>query len=285
MALNQLRLLAAFSGIFLLCGVSYAEITVTVTPTLAPNAYGSPSWDTWEQNSITALETGVFSYGDPTQPSYYQAQSLVSAEETIVTGYPSWLGLADPGTVFGSAFAGEYGNRLTFGLTILGNGQQFSISQLGFNGVSNDAGNMLGFSFGGYDYSPNYVGVVFGTGGAPNTYITSSGDPTQLVDAVYSRGSGNSLEADCTVCNTADDQSQLDQTAASMQEANLTELTGTYYLTPDGVQADAIATGSGTFEIAEAPEPSTWLLMMMLSGAAAIAIARRSGKIGLNGRP
>lgn len=118
---------------------------------------------------------------------------MVTGEEGIVTSFPSWLGTADPGTAFASAFAGELGNRMHCGVTILGNGQQFSISESGFTASSNDAGNQLGFGYAnGYGYSGSYVGVVYGTNGNPDQYITS-GDSSQLVDAIYGRGSGNSF--------------------------------------------------------------------------------------------
>jgi hypothetical protein len=275
--LKTASLALSLAGFTLTGGVAFADIpsiTITVTPTLAPNAYGSPSWAAWEANSITALENGLSSYGDPTLPTYYQAQSMVNATQTVVTDFPSWMGqaISDPN----SPFANEYGNRMTFGLTILGNGQTFSISQLGFNAVSNDAGNALGFGYApgpvtGYDYTPNYVGVIYGIDGAAATneytYVTCSTaydvtcaySDSQLVNALYSRGSGNSFAALCNgPCTAADGQDQINATAEYMNDTNLTQFTGTYYLM-DG--QDTIASGSGTFNIAT-PEPSTWLLML-----------------------
>jgi hypothetical protein len=278
--MNKLRSVVLAS---LLCtpGVFASDITITVVPTLAPNAYGSPNWTTWVANSLTALESGSPAAGDPGTPGYYQALTVpVDASETIVTGFNSWLGQAEPA----APFAGEYGNRLTFGLAILGNGEQFSISQLGFDASSNDAGDVLGFGGldpdgiaadgygpGGYDYSSAYVGVIFGTGGNPNTYITGGSD-SQLVDAIYSRGSGNSVPVDCSGCDQADEQAAIAAGVATM--AGVTEFTGTYYLSNNSDGSDPFATGSGTFDITgTTPEPGTWLLL--LAGLPAVALLRR----------
>jgi hypothetical protein len=174
-------------------------MTITVTPSVAPNAFGSPSYGNYVSNAVHALENGLTSYGDSSSPSYYQALKIgskVSADQVLVSGFPSWHGTADPGTAFGSAFANELGNRLLFGLNIQGKGTQFSISQLSFTAKSSDPLNSLGFTFGAgsYNYSNDYVGVIYGTDGAANTYVTS-GSNTQMVDALYGRGSGNAFAA------------------------------------------------------------------------------------------
>jgi hypothetical protein len=226
-----------------------AGLTITVTPSVAPNAFGSPSYGAYVSNAVSALENGLSSYGDPTSPSYYQALAngaQITPDQVLVSGFPSWLGTADPGTAFGPAFANELGNRLHFGLTILGNGQQFSISELSFTATSSDPSNSLGFSFGtgSYNYSNDYVGVIFGTGGAPNTYITS-GPNTQLVDAIYGRGSGNAFPVYSTDPG-ATDQDKLNNALATIPDMTFT---GTY--TIDG------ATGSASVDVVATPEPST----------------------------
>src|SRR5579871_5690763 len=92
-------------------------ITITVIPALAPNAYGSPNWSAWVSNATTAIQNGYTSYGDPTSPSFYQqAPAVIPVTNDIVTGFPSWEGLADPGTVFGDAYSQELCNRLQFGI-------------------------------------------------------------------------------------------------------------------------------------------------------------------------
>ena len=217
-----------------------ADVLITVTPSVAPNAFGSPSYGAYVQNAVAALEQGKSSYGDPTSPSHTRAERLSAVPQVLVSGFPSWLGTAEPGTAFGPAFANELGNRLLFGLTILGNGEQFSISQLSFTATSSDPSNSLGFSFGvnTYNYSNDYVGVIFGTGGNPDQYITS-GANTQMVDAVFGRGSGNAF-AVYTTDPGATMQDKLDNALAAIPDMTFT---GTYTL--GGATGSAFVNVSG----------------------------------------
>jgi hypothetical protein len=256
-----------------------ADVTITVTPSVAPNAFGSPSYGTYVSNAVYALENGLSSYGDPNSPSYYQALSngaQITAGQNLVSGFSSWDGTADPGTVFGPAYANELGNRVLFGLTILGNGQQFSISQLSFTETSNDPSNAMGFTFaaGSYNYSNEYVGVIYGAGGAADiadyTYVTS-GPNTQLVDALYGRGSGNAFAVYSTDPGTTI-QDKLNNALAGIP--NMT-LTGTYSLidTP-GSQINTFAMSLGYVNVAAVPEPST-LISTGTGVVLALAYARR----------
>lgn len=252
---------------------SAQAIEILVTPTLAPNAFGSPSFADWQTNAVNALYAGQTSGGTAGTPTYYQAQSNVTSAEAVVTGFASWRGQLDPGTTVGPAFANESGNRMTFGVSILGDGQQFSISQLSFDAVSNDPGDVLGFGFGAgeYDYGSAYVGVLFGAdgklGGGDDTFITS-GPNTQMVDALFARGSGNSLPAYCSgVCDAADQAAAL---AAAAHVPGLSQFTGTYSLS--GQYGDV--SGSGTFNISGVPEPAAWTLM--LAGFAGMGVALRN---------
>jgi len=89
-----------------------------------------------------------------------------------------------------------------------------------FSASSSDPGNALGFAFvaGDYDYTPDRVGVDFGgngvLGGGDDTFYTS-GPSSQLVDAIYSRGSGNAFESLSTDPG-ATDQDRLDIVASSV---------------------------------------------------------------------
>ena len=158
-------------------------ISITVIPALAPNAYGSPNWNAWVSNATTALINGYSACGDPSSPSYYQqAPAVISVTNDIVTGFPSWNSVADPGDVFGANYSQELGNRIQFGIDIKGGTNLISISQLSFSAHSTDASNSLDFAFdqGSYNYSASYIGIIYGPGGT-NTYITS-GPATQLVN-------------------------------------------------------------------------------------------------------
>ena len=274
----NIRSILARGAIALAVGVAAPAVasatTITVTPTLAPNIFGSPSFDGWLANELPALETGAPTMGDSSSPTYFKAQSNVTSTEAIVTGFPSWLGQSNPGAAFGSAFANELGNRMTFGLFINGDGTQFSISQLSFNSVSNDPGDALGFGFGAgsYDYSDQYVGIIAGAGGltdfAEDTFVTS-GSSDQLVDALVGRGSGNSFAAYCptATCTAAQEQALINAAAVA---PGLTTYTGTYSL--------GDATGSATFNISAVPEPASWAIMLVGFGAMGAAM-RRSRRI------
>jgi len=266
---------AAIAASFLIATGAQATPTITVTPTVAPNAYGSSYWGQWVANSIYAQENGLTTYGDSGLPSYYHAQDSGSIANAIVTSNPSWLGQADPGTAFGAAFANEYGNRIHFGLVIDGNGSQFSISELGFTAVSDDSTDALGFSYGAgsYDYSTDYVGVLAGQDGilwtADDIYITS-GPSTQLVDGLVGRGSGNAFWPDenCAGCSSpAELQTTID--AFETSDDLPSTFTGTYTL--------GDFSGAGIFHFSGAvPEPASWALL--IAGFALTGVTLRRGK-------
>ena len=281
------RLLPVVVLALTLTGVACAIPTIMVFPSVAPNAYGSPSYPGYVSNAIFALENNLSTNGTPGTPEYYEQVSSIAPSQVVATGFPSWLGQADPGTVFGAPFAGELGNRPLFGVVIDGNGTQFSISQLSFLASSNDPGNMLGFSYGAghYQYSSDYVGIIFGGigifgpvgpvgsvgpvglfGPGQATFVTSGPD-TQLVDEIVGRGSGNADAAYCPGCTIAQQQAAIDALAPSF--AGMTTFAGTYTLTDFG--GGVLATGSGSFDVT--PEPASFVLV----GAAMLAwgIARR----------
>jgi len=192
-------------------GAQAQGISITVIPALAPNVYGSPNWNAWVSNATTALVNGYSAYGDPSSPGYYQrAPAVISVTNNIVTGFPSWNSVANPGAVFGANYSQELGNRIQFGIDIKGGTNLISISQLSFSAHSSDTNNSLDFTFGqgSYNYSASYIGIIYGPGGT-NTYITS-GPPTQLVNEIVGRGSGNAWAVYDTSGNVTSQQSNLD---------------------------------------------------------------------------
>jgi hypothetical protein len=256
-----------------------AGITINVYTALAPNAYGSPSYTAWQTNAIASMEAGITAgtpTGTPGTPTYFQTQTDVTSAQAVVTGFPSWMGTADPGTVYGSAFANELGNRMMFPLWIDGGGLPFSIADLGFTATSTDPFNALAFAYGpgSYTYSAGYVGLNYGgdgaKGGGDDVWITS-GANTQLVNELFGRGSGNSFAAYCTGCTIEQQQAEIDATAA-YPGTDFT-FTGTYYLTSG---AQRLAEGSGTFNVtAPVPEPGS---MILLGTGLLGTIARRRSK-------
>ena len=171
-----------------------AQITIDVTPSLAPNAFGSPNWNGYVSNSVYALMNGLSTYGSAGSPDYYSTIiGPIQARDNIVTGFNSWRGDANPGVTYGAAYAGEYGTRVHFGLHIDGHGTQFSIADMSITMSSSDPGNGLGWTFaaGSYNYSSSYVGVIHDPSG--DIFVTS-GPNTQLVDELFARGSGNAYD-------------------------------------------------------------------------------------------
>jgi hypothetical protein len=235
----------------LLATPAYAtNVGITVTPWLAPNAFGSPSFAPAEANAVAAMQQGLATNG-AAGPAQFNAQTTpVTSSQVLVTNFNSWMGDINPAASFGAAYANELGNRMTFGLAVNGNGTQISISQLSFVGQSTDPANGLDFGFaaGQYNYGTGYIGVQKGIDGVLGTgddVVINSGANTQLVDAIYGRGSGNSFEALCTLCTDADKQFVIDS-AAAVPGSEFT-FTGTYSLLD--------ASGSGTFDILPSPVP------------------------------
>src|SRR4051812_34787659 len=91
-----------------LAGVAGADsFNIVVSPSLAPNFFGSSSFAGYQSNAVYAIGNGLSTYGDPSSPTYYEKiGGPISVASAIVTGFPSWRGNADVSGVY----ANEYGN-------------------------------------------------------------------------------------------------------------------------------------------------------------------------------
>ena len=257
-----------FALLLTFVSVNFASIIMMEFASPAPNAFGSPSFNTWVTNAINALQNGLTSVGNPaTDPAAYYQVTQENDMQNIVTGFPSWLGLANPGTAFGPAFANELGNRLHFGLVILGTGgTTFSLSNLSFNMHSSDPGNTFSFvgSFGPTDsYSARRVGIDI------NNNVINSGPATQVVKELIYVGVGNAIAPDASCPGST--QATLDCVKAFYDSIMPFTLTTDYTL-QDGTGA-TIGTSTASVLFTDVPEPAT--LGFLLAGSLALLLKRK----------
>ena len=197
------------SGLSLVSGPASAAVaapTVRVEFTLAPNTFGSPSWPAggptpegtnWQSNAVRAmlLDADTEGAAGPTQ-FVSDADGIFRSEDAIVTGFPSWLGQANPAAPYHQ----ELGNRLTGVSSIKAPaGETIDIAN-GVTRVFDDQGNdELDFAPGVVNsYATNRIGVIYnnGVGGdSDDTYVTSG---TGAVNEIILLTPGNSYEAQDT---------------------------------------------------------------------------------------
>jgi hypothetical protein len=224
-------------------------IEIDVTPSMAPNAFGSPNWGTYRDNAIAALENNETAHGTPGTASYYESFSSGPASYNVVTGFDSWLGQA-PGT-----YTGENGNRAHFGLHAIGHGQQFSLSDVSYDMEGTDPDNVLKFvgSFDGTDqYTASRVGLSYGADhikGTGDDIIYNGGESaTNLVDELFYVGVGNAIDVYDSDPG-ATEQDKINNMLASTGLAGGYDLTTTYSI--QGSQ------GSATAHFTPVPEPAS----------------------------
>jgi hypothetical protein len=258
--------------------------SVDVFPAVSPNPFGSPSFSGWANNAIFALENGLSSNGNPNSPTFYTQTNAVTTADVIATGFPSWHGHANPGQVFGPAYANELGNFLTFGAVVRSNHdgpldtftlQNVSITITDPHGNLGYTDNLAGTSFG---VSPTSIKVGSTDGTAQD--INSGGDTTPTM-ALWYTGFGTAYAVDSS------DPGATDQDKINNLLLQLLAEGGPFTITAQYTVVDSngdTSTGSASVTVTPAvpiagvvPEPASLLLWggAILSAAAAVRRRRR----------
>lgn len=264
--MRRALILACFTVSFCLSPSANADVSMTVVTSFAPNFFTSPSWGTYANKAINSLENGLGDLGDrnvdPTAYEILADGTAVLPTELVVTGFSSWRGIADQS----SPFDNERGNRVHFGIHIVGDGStKFRLADLSSE-ISSGDGNQLGFvsSFASTDYSAIRFGIDYGAnmvkGGGDDTII-DSGSGTQFVDEFVYVGSGNAYDASFETGPS--NQEKIDQRLALITPFATFGVTGSYTLTDSG-GTNILATGSSSFLVV--PEPGSALLLFGLVG-------------------
>lgn len=237
----------------------------------APNAFGSPNFEAWRLNYITAIRNGVDSWGDQSTPLGVQnvAGGTFDNRRNIVTNFNAWNGVAGP---LAAPFQNELGNRLTFGAHITSL-TAFRLVDLS-SGIDSTFDDAFGYdvpltSFAGSSFAARRVGLSYG---ADNTKGTAD-------DVLY--------EDD--VANVQDDQLFINEiwlTSWGNAAAVLNSSPGGTL--QEKIDLASLSIGSysmrGTFRIGNGPilmtdyvnfEPVPEPFTMALGGAAAVAFIRK----------
>ncbi len=193
--------------------VSNADIALMQMYSIAPNFDpASASWNQFVNNLIAgSTSSGFNNSGAPNSPSYFRGLDdilikgqLPLAWRSFTTGggreFNSWLGQANPGQVFGPAFANETGSQLHSPFLVLASGGPIRITNITthrFSAVQN--GGMVPVdSFTNNRWSAARIGVTsFGPdgvlGGGDDSYVTSGNMADTLVLAYITTGPGIGL--------------------------------------------------------------------------------------------
>lgn len=214
--------------------ISNADFTAWQTVSIAPNMGlgANASVLAYVDNVIAASSATGFaaSAGTPNTPSYFQISPVgytpsnyIPLEQVVVSdatgsiGNPnpgprffnSWLGQADPGTVFGSAFANETGSRVHLPMLLVTTGGPITVNSIQRDSWSVEQnGGATPFSSSTLTtWSYGRVGVTsYGSdgvlGGGDDTYVTSGSMNASPVLAVIWTGTGWGMQMSQQYDNT-----------------------------------------------------------------------------------
>jgi hypothetical protein len=247
---------------------AFAQITLQVVPSSAPNASGSPSWVGYAGNALNSLENNLGNVGSrATDPTAYEiAGPIVQPSDFLVTSFNSWQGVAGP---LAAPFAGESGNRLHFGLHAYG-ATQFDLADVTFSISSSDPANSLSYvdDLSGCNFNGiSRIGVSWGADGIKGTsddivYTAGNvGNDHTMVNELFYVGAGNAFWPggdDPNPSNPAGGkQAAIDDSTNYILENAPFAITGSY----------SILGNTGSATVTAIPEPGTISLLAMGLGS------------------
>ena len=269
------------SLLFIVAGLSFAAPVITIVQSIGPGA-GSPNFAAYGQNALIGLQngtTGINTFvGNASGASTYNRLMGVASPNqfTDTTGlFNSWLGIS-PG-----AIAGEFGNRLYFGVTVKDNANlQFNLANFVYvdNFYTNAPQNIFfnnqtynGITLVGISYGPN--GVL---GGGDDVVYNSGQVSTTLVNELYYRGYSNAIIPPPLAAGQTPQQlltSQANTAAAGIAQQPPPVVFAGITTVPGNIQTLVAPLTGQAAATAGIPEPSSYALIA--SGLAALAFVRR----------
>ena len=240
-----------------------AEISIKIVPSQAPNDYGSPNWSAYAANAVNGLIHDTGTLGDPTTASSYTIlDQIVNSVNLITTDFPSWMGSPSAGTVF----AGELGNKLRFGVSIVSSSptEKFRLSDVRVTLAGTDSQKWLDLdptwvpASKQFDFS--MVGLVYGSGGRgsiDDQWITSGG-ADQYVNAAFWVGAWTGIQVLDDGSGTSLAQQITNQAVSYLQDERDFNLSATYQLFDTNHLSVLQSSTKGMTVI---PEPSTLMLL------------------------
>jgi hypothetical protein len=246
---------------------AFAQTTLQVIPSSAPNAFGSPSWAGYSANALNSLQNNLGNIGSrATDPTAYEiAGPIVQPGDFMVTTFNSWQGVAGP---LAAPFTSEEGNRMHFGLHA-SSATPFDLAEVTFSISSSDPANSLSYvdDLSGCNFNgTTRIGLNWGPDGIKGTsddilYTAGNvGNDQTLVNELFYVGAGNALwpgGSDPNPGNPAGGaQAAIDDTTNYIMGNAPFAITGSYSILGN--------TGSATVTVI--PEPATISLLAMALG-------------------